>query len=343
MDKNYRSGLFTLTSILLALSCLFVKTFELNATTGTAGGAEKDAKTLEMAYRKNPADLKNRFAYAEVVPCSTAIWLYTEITSSEKAADSLKALSFSRLGDYSYARKDYPGSVENYRQAAKKSSLPVFRHKWALASMAAGDDMAAQSLWHTLSLEYGDEFSSMANYYLGLLQVKKGNYQDAMGLFEKCGKPDVKHYWTIASLAGKLECASMLGLSEKAKEYSEQLKPFQKNLLEKDLLGLSATDSVSLKSDLPAKTDLASELDSVRSSLGLYTLQVGAFGSVENARNLQKKLSKEFKDVTMVEAMPGEQVFYRVRIGSFLSREEALKFASDSLTQAGLKYTVVEK
>lgn len=41
--------------------------------------------------------------------------------------------------------------------------------------------------------------------------------------------------------------------------------------------------------------------------------------------------------------MPGEQVFYRVRIGSFLSREEALKFASDSLTQAGLKYTVVEK
>jgi hypothetical protein len=58
MDKNYRSGLFTLTSILLALSCLFVKTFELNATTGTAGGAEKDAKTLEMAYRKNPADLK---------------------------------------------------------------------------------------------------------------------------------------------------------------------------------------------------------------------------------------------------------------------------------------------
>lgn len=342
MGKNYRSGLFTLTSILLVICCLFVITFELNATAQTVGSA-KDAKTLEASYRKNPADLNNQFAYAEVALCSTAIRLYAEITRSQKADDSLKALSFARLGDYSFARKDYSVAVENYRAAAQKSSLPIFRHKWALASMATGDNMAAQSLWHTLSLEYGDEFSSMANYYLGLLQVKKGNYPDALSLFEKCGKADPKQYWTIASLAGKLECASMLGLSEKAKEYSEQLKPFQKNLLEKDLLGLSATDSVSLKSDLPAKTDLASELDSVRSSLGLYTLQVGAFGSVENARNLQKKLSKEFKDVTMVEAMPGEQVFYRVRIGSFLSREEALKFASDSLTQAGLKYTVVEK
>ena len=72
-------------------------------------------------------------------------------------------------------------------------------------------------------------------------------------------------------------------------------------------------------------------------------MQVGAFGSEENARNLQKKLSKEFKDVTIAEAKPGDQVFYRVRIGSFSSREEALKFATDSLEQAGLKYTVVEK
>jgi len=342
MDKNYRSGIFTLTFILLVISCLFVKTIESNAATEIAGSA-KDVKTIEMAYRKNPADLNTRFAYAELAPCSTAIRLYTEITRSEKATDSLKALSFCRLGDYSFARKDYTASVENYRQAARKSSLPVFRHKWALASMAAGDNMTAQSLWHTLSLEYGDEFSDMANYYLGLLQVKKGNYQDALSLFEKCGKPDPKHYWTIASLAGKLECVSVLGLNQKAKEYSEQLKPFQKNLLEKDLLELSATDSVSLRSVSSDRLDLASELDSVSSSLGLYTLQVGAFGSVENARNLQKKLSKEFKNVTMVEAKPGDQVFYRVRIGSFSSREEALKFASDSLAESGLKYTVVEK
>ncbi|NLF83749.1 MAG: SPOR domain-containing protein [Candidatus Gastranaerophilales bacterium] len=341
MDNSCRSGLFTLTFIVLVSSCLFVNTFELNAATANAGSV-KDAKAIEQAYRKNPADSNNRFAYAEIAPCSTAIRLYTEITKSEKADDSLKAISFSRLGDYNYAHMNYLLSVENYRQAARKSSSPVFRHKWALASMAAGDIDAAQSLWYTLSLEYGDEFSDMANYYLGLLQIRKGNYQDAMSLFTKCGKPDPKQYWTIASLAGKLECASMLGLSEKAKEYSEQLKPFQKNLLEKDLLGLSAADTASLQSG-PAKTDMASELDSVRSSLGLYTLQVGAFGSVENARNLQTKLSKEFRDVTMVEVKPGEQVFYRVRIGSFSSREDALKFASDSLAEAGLKYTVVEK
>ncbi len=340
MDKNYRPCFVTSAVILLAL-ILFVKAFELNAAIESAG-AGKNVKALEAAYRKNPADLNSRFSYAEVAPCSTAIRLYTEITRSEKTADSLKVLAFARLGDYSYARKDYSVSVENYRQAAKKKSLPLFRHKWALASMAAGDNDAAQSLWHTLSLEYGDKFSSMANYYLGLLQVKKSNYKDAMSLFMKSGKPDPKHYWTIASLAGKLECASKLGMSEKVKEFSEQLRPYQKNLLEKDLLELSA-DSASLRSGSLGKKDLSSELNSLGSSLGLYTLQIGAFGSAENARNLHKKLSKEFKDVTMVEAKPGEQVFYRVRIGSFSSREEALKFASDSLDQAGLKYSVVEK
>lgn len=340
MDNSCRSGLFTLTFIVLVSSCLFVNTFELNAATANAGSV-KDAKAIEQAYRKNPADSNNRFAYAEIAPCSTAIRLYTEITKSEKADDSLKAISFSRLGDYNYAHMNYLLSVENYRQAARKSSSPVFRHKWALASMAAGDIDAAQSLWHTLSLEYGDEFSDMANYYLGLLQIRKGNYQDAMSLFTKCGKPDPKQYWTIASLAGKLECASRLGMSDRVKEFSEQLKPFQKNLLEKDLQELSIANSLS--SDSPKERDLASGLSSVNSSLGLYTLQVGAFGSEENARNLQKKLSKEFKDVTIAEAKPGDQVFYRVRIGSFSSREEALKFATDSLEQAGLKYTVVEK
>ncbi len=341
MEKKCGSGFIALMTIVLQVS-LFVNFKELSAASASSG-SQKDAATIEKEYRKNPSGILQKIEYAGVAPCSTAIRLYTEITRSENAADSLKAISWCKLGDYSYALKDYSSSVEHYRQAAIKSSTPVFRHKWALASMASGDSAAAQSLWHTLSLEYGDEFSSMANYYLGLLQIKKGNFQDAMSLFMKCGKPDPKYYWTIASLAGKLECASRLGLGEKVKEFSEQLKPYQKNLLERDLLELSVMEPAVSGSDLSGGKSLASELDQVSSSMGVYTLQVGAFGSADNAVNLQKKLSKEFKNVTVVEAKPGEQVFYRVRIGSFSSREEALTFAADSLAKAGLKYTVVEK
>ncbi|HEX3020645.1 MAG TPA: SPOR domain-containing protein [Chitinispirillaceae bacterium] len=325
-------------NLVLPFLIIFVMAFHLKSEDLRNGTVSPNAAKFQNAYLKNPADLPGKMAYAQVAPCSTAIRLYTEVTKSETATDSIKSQAFCKLGDYHYALKEYSVSVDNYRQATKLSSLPVYRHKWALASMAAGDNDAAQSLWHTLSLEFGDEHSQMANYYLGLLQIKKGNFQDALNLFAKSGNPDPKKYWTIASLAGKLECASRLGMVDKVKSFSEQLKPYQKNLLERDLFEISASDSGVGLSD---SKNLVSDLDSMSASMG-FTLQVGAFGSVDNAWNLQKKLSKEFRNVTVVGAKPGEQVIYRVRIGSFASREEALGFAADSLVKAGLKFTIVE-
>lgn len=304
-----------------------------------AGKIEEARKILESVYRKNSSDSDVKFAYAQAAPCSVALQLYRELSSSETVKDSIKAGAFCRLGDYSYALKEYQKSVEFYRLAAKNSSSPEYRHKWALSSMAAGDIEAAQSLWHTLSLEYGDEISQMANYYLGTLQLKNGNYQNAHNYFIKTGKADQKHYWTIASLAGRLECASRLGLTDKVKVYSEQLKPFQNSILEKDLLELSISDYHADKEDLAGED----KEDSADTLSGIFTLQAGAFGSAENAANFQKKLSKEFKDVTVVEAKLGEQVFYRVRVGTFKSREDAQVFASDSLGKKGLSCTVVEK
>ena len=177
-----------------------------------------------------------------------------EVAEGKTVPDSVRAEAFCRLGDLSYTSKEYPRAVEFYRNAAKINSKPVYRHYWALASLASGETEAAQSLWHTLSLEYGDEHSQMAQYYMGLLQMKKGDYGSAYSCFLKTGAVSPEKPWSVASLAGKLECAERLGMSDKAKDYKEQLKPYRQNLLEKDLLQLSS-NAVSLKTrTIPRKS-----------------------------------------------------------------------------------------
>jgi cell division septation protein DedD len=74
-----------------------------------------------------------------------------------------------------------------------------------------------------------------------------------------------------------------------------------------------------------------------------YTLQVGAFSSLDNASGLQKKLQSRFSNVSILPVTLSDQVFYRVRIGEFLSKAAAETFGNDSLSTAGMTYKAVVK
>ncbi len=309
--------------------------------------AAEDSRTMaERAFKKNPADPALKMAFAGTAPCSTAAILYKELAEGQGVPDSIRAEAWRRLGDLSYASKEFSRAVESYRNAAKESSNPVYRHLWALASMASGDTDAAQSLWHTLSLEYGDEHSQMAQYYMGLLQLKKGDYLNAYNSFLKTGSTDPGRPWTVASLAGKLECAVRLEMTDKVKLYREQLEPLRQHLLEKDLLQLSTGAGI-FKTDTAAPAEeksVPSAPDSSKTTPAeAFTLQIGAFGSAENAANLQKKLAGKYSDVSVLPVTLGEQILYRVRIGTFPTKEAAEKYAADSLKNTDLNYRVVEK
>jgi Flp pilus assembly protein TadD len=197
MNKQYKNSrnsiLYVFSLMLMSIAGASSQDLKTGLSALNTGNSEEARVILEKAYRKNPSDPNAKLAYAETAPCSTAIQLYNELSKSENVRDSIKACAFCRLGDHSYTMKDYQKAVEFYRQASKHSTDPNYRHKWALSSMIAGDSEAAQSLWHTLSLEYGDDVSLMANYYLGLLQLKHGNYQNAHNFFMKTGKPDMDH------------------------------------------------------------------------------------------------------------------------------------------------------
>lgn len=60
---------------------------------------------------------------------------------------------------------------------------------------------------------------------------------------------------------------------------------------------------------------------------GPFTVQVGSFISRSNAFSLREELQKVYKDVYIAELKTPENTYYRVRVGSFRTREEAYEFA----------------
>jgi cell division septation protein DedD len=75
----------------------------------------------------------------------------------------------------------------------------------------------------------------------------------------------------------------------------------------------------------------------------VYTVQVGAFGSKENADNLVRRLVETYSDIYVSPTTSGDQTLYRVRVGSFARREDADSLANRLLTGAGLSARVFEK
>lgn len=305
-----------------------------------AGKIDEAAVNLEKALKNDPSNPVIKLAYASILEPMEAEKVYQELASNDSVADSIRAEALSCLGSYFYVQKKFKESADFYRRAANADPKPVYRHSWALAVYGSGDEEAAQSIWYTLSLEYGDNISRMAQYYLGLIHFKRADYDKAYSCFLKTGNAEPENAWTIAALAGKLECAAHLGMADKVELYTTQLKPYKHNLLERDLLQLTISDNIKLTDH--DKTDEKTG-SNTGDSRQLFTLQVGAFGSPENASNLQKKLSENFEDVTVIPVTHSDQVFYRVRTGTFSSREEAEKYGKKELEKSGLNYQVVPK
>jgi rare lipoprotein A len=75
---------------------------------------------------------------------------------------------------------------------------------------------------------------------------------------------------------------------------------------------------------------------------GALTIQVGAFIEQANAHRLKQGLELKYNDVYITTFMKGEQKFYRVRIGEFKGRDNALQIA-EQLAQEGYSTLITSK
>ncbi len=86
------------------------------------------------------------------------------------------------------------------------------------------------------------------------------------------------------------------------------------------------------------------KIDKIRERLD-YTLQIGSFTDMENARKLKDQLSKGFakpSEITIVPFKSSDNTFYRVQAGNFSSRGDAEEQAKQ-FTGQGLPVVIMEK
>jgi peptidoglycan lytic transglycosylase len=83
------------------------------------------------------------------------------------------------------------------------------------------------------------------------------------------------------------------------------------------------------------------KLQSIPNSL-TYTLQLGAFSQLGNARQLHERLSQSHAEVSIVPLQAKDAMVYRVQLGTFINRHAAEERAQQ-LSQAGFAVIIMEK
>jgi rare lipoprotein A len=83
------------------------------------------------------------------------------------------------------------------------------------------------------------------------------------------------------------------------------------------------------------------KLQSIRTALD-YTLQLGSFTQLENAKQLRDRLAQAFPEVTVTPLASKDDTYYRVHLGTFSNRSDAEEKAR-RVTQAGYPVMIIEK
>jgi rare lipoprotein A len=83
------------------------------------------------------------------------------------------------------------------------------------------------------------------------------------------------------------------------------------------------------------------KIQTIRESLD-YTLQLGSFAEMENARQLRDRLAQSFANVSVVPLQVKETTYYRVQIGTFSNRAAA-EAQARQVAQLGFPIIIMEK
>lgn len=91
-----------------------------------------------------------------------------------------------------------------------------------------------------------------------------------------------------------------------------------------------------------AKLDYSKPDFPVTDQGGKYTVQLGSFQNIDAAYNLEKKLlSKGYPCFVIKAAIPKKGTWYRVRVGTFQSKDKAVAYAEKLKNIEKLEYTQV--
>ncbi len=353
---------------MLLCTTVFAGDVEIGLSLLSAGKFNEACQYIHRAYEDNPSVPKVQFAYAMTEPDGLkAKTIYKSIVDNKKAPDSLKAEACSRLGDFYCCKEDYDKAQRFYSRAEKILKHDSDRHMKALAIFKKGDNRTAESIWlGMVSSEQEAGSADQARYYLGNAFYQQGNYEQAFNCYVKASRAEGSE-WAAPALTGACLSAANRGETTHSTILFEQIQKKYPAILEKELLKAVEIKPVSfVEADIGTRDDFGAVEEAnqpeksvpedvtepeevkepqkeIEPQRGLYTLQVGAFGSTENARNLQKKMRQHFDHVTVKEEIVRGIKYLKVRVGSFSKEEEALAYGEKFLRGNDIAFRVVKE
>lgn len=106
-----------------------------------------------------------------------------------------------------------------------------------------------------------------------------------------------------------------------------------------EILGMIGPGTIPVRIEVVGNR--ADRISLIKDSLD-YTLQLGSFSVLENARQLRDRVASKFSDVAIVPLNTSTSTFYRVQLGQFSTRSSAEEQAR-RVTQEGYPVVILEK
>jgi cell division septation protein DedD len=324
-------------------------------------GDYQNARTLlEKAHAENPSDQEITLLYATTLAdAPKALALYKKIALDKSLPDSLRSEAYFRLGCANYLWGRFQKASGYLISAAGTSGKSRDAEACYLNAVHDTADTFFLATMQKAAEDTALAAGKTANFYLGIYYYAKRNYRRALTHFTASTGPTGAPSRLCASYAGTYTCAATLSRHEEADSalaFIKQAYPeyLEKAMVEKAAAGKTSTtvkkdslvkkdtvvwpmaDSAAVKKSPVKKTELVGRKTA-------FSLQVGAFSTMENAEAFKAGLSKELPPASIVSGMTGAKTVYRVHVGAFDTKENAQAFGDSVLVKKGMKFQIVEE
>jgi cell division septation protein DedD len=362
--QPYKTPPTTVILILLGFAFCAATTFAQTASGDAAallqkGEYKKAAALLEKAHAENPSDQEITLLYATTLSdANKALVLYKKIAQDKSLPDSLRSEAYFRLGCANYLWGRFHKASGYFINAAGISGKS---RDVEACYLNAVHDTADSSFLATLKNAAEDTAlatGKTANFYLGIYYYAKRNYRLALSHFTASVGSPVTPSRLCAAYAGSYACAAGLSRHEKADSLLAFIQQEYPTYLEKVMVEKAvAKPLTALKKDSTIKKETAAWLPPDSAALkkvpvkkaetvgrkAVFSLQVGAFSTMENAEAFKAGLSKELPPASIVSGVTGDKTVYRVHVGAFDTKENAQAYGDSVLVKKGMKFQIVEE
>ncbi len=298
-----------------------------------------EAKTqYGQIIKGNPAEYNAVLAYASTLPPKEALKTADSLSRAQNVPGWVRARALRFSADHLFLKEEYKKAADAYLQASKSDTLSIYKHLYALSTAMDGQTESARAVWNAMALNKADELCGEATRLVALLPVSANNAATNAAKVDTVktppippatvGQPNNSSVSTISTV--KVDTVKTLSTPTPIAPVSQPSNT--------QVSTPKATVGPQINAQPPAPVNTFA-----RPIEPLFTVQVGAFASKDNADNLVKRLAGKYEDITVASAIGNDQILYKVRVGTFQRREDAAAFADRLIVEAGLSARVTDK